>query len=147
METVCAFSADGRTCAHAIPLPDTPLHTKVTFRKTIAIESQNTRFVVEQLEQILRGRVPCNVCGSDDLCYVLHCVLLCATKGRDRNRSMEWQRITSFFDTSFAGSNESMALNHHGFSEGHFRAHPSFHTCLIYFFAPMFQLKRAPIFN
>ena len=43
--------------------PDTPLHTKVTFRKTEnqVIESQNIWFVAEHLEQILRGRVPCNV--------------------------------------------------------------------------------------
>ena len=59
---------------------------------------------------ILRGRVPCNVCGSDGLCCILHCVLMCATKGRDRNRSMEWQRINFFFRCffcSFAGSNET----------------------------------------
>ena len=50
----------------------------------MAIESQNTWFVAEQLEQILRSRVPCNVCGSDGLCCVLHCVLISATKGRDK---------------------------------------------------------------
>ena len=51
------------TCAHAFPLPDTPLHTKVTFRKTEnqVTESRNTWFVAEHLEQILRGRVSCNV--------------------------------------------------------------------------------------
>ena len=29
-----------------------------------------------------------DVCGSDGLCCVLHCVLLCATKGRDE-KSMD----------------------------------------------------------
>ena len=84
----------------------------------MVIESQNTWFVAEQLEQLkenslsqnsLRSRVPCNVCGSDDLCCVLHCVLLCATKGRDKK--------------SIDGMTENqhvLALNRHGFSEGHF---------------------------
>ena len=78
------FGSQRGPCAHAFPLPDTPFHTKVTFIKTMAIESQNTWFVVEQLEQILRSHVPCNVCRSDDLCCVMHYVLLCALKGRDK---------------------------------------------------------------
>ena len=31
------FGSTARTCAHAFPLPDTPLHTKVTFRKNMVI--------------------------------------------------------------------------------------------------------------
>ena len=109
-QTVCAFSADGGTCAHAFPLPDTPLHTKVTFRKIMVIESRNTWFVAEHLEQILKGRVPCNVCGSDGLCCVLHCVLLCAMKDRDK-KSID----------GMAENQRVLALNRHDFSEGHFR--------------------------
>ena len=54
-QTACAFSAVGGTCAHAFSLPDTPLHAKVTFRKTEnqVIENRNTWFVAEHLEQIL----------------------------------------------------------------------------------------------
>ena len=53
------FGSRWAACAYAFPLPDTPLHTKVTFRNT---ENQVIeRFVTEHLEQILRGRVPCNV--------------------------------------------------------------------------------------
>ena len=96
---------------HGFRLPDTPLHTKVTFRITMVIESQNTWFVAEQLEQILRSRVSCNVCGSDELCCVLHCVLmLCETKGRDKK-----------LIDGMAENQRVLALNRHGFPEGHFR--------------------------
>ena len=78
----------------------------------MAIESQNTWFVAAQLEQILRSCVPCHVCGSDDLCCVLHSVLLCATKGRDK-KSID----------GMAENQRVLALNHLilCFSEGHFR--------------------------
>ena len=69
-QIVCAFSAGGGTCAHGFPLPETPLHTKVTFRKTMPIENQNTWFVAEQLKQTLRSRVLCNVSESDDLSLI-----------------------------------------------------------------------------
>ena len=76
----------------------------------MAIESKNTWFVAEQLEQILRSRVPCNVCGSDNLCCFLYCVLLCATKGRDK-KSID----------GMAENQRVLALNRLDFSEGHFR--------------------------
>ena len=62
-QTACTFPADGGACAHAFPLPDTPSHTKVTFRKTEnqVIESRKTWFIAEHFEQISRGCVPCNV--------------------------------------------------------------------------------------
>ena len=50
--------------------------------------------------------MPCNVCGSDDLC----CVLLCATKGRDK-KSID----------GMAENQRVSALHRPGFSEGHFR--------------------------
>ena len=39
---MCIRDRTAGTWAHGFTLPDTPLHTKVTFRKTMAIESQNT---------------------------------------------------------------------------------------------------------
>ena len=78
----------------------------------MAIESQNTWFVAEQLEQILRSRLLCNVCGSDDFycVLVLHSVLLCEMKDRDK-KSID----------GMAENQHVLALNRHGFSEGHFR--------------------------
>ena len=58
----------------------------------------------------VQRRVTCNVCGSDDLCCVLHCVLLRATKGRDK-KSID----------GMAENQRVLALNRHGFSEGYFR--------------------------
>ena len=109
----------------------------------------------KHLGQILRGRVSCDVCGSDGLCCVLHYVLLCATKGRDKKSidgiaenqllfsilllpvpMSQWLSTAMIFlkiifvCNGVSGNGNACAQ----VPPSAENAHHSFHTCLIYFF-------------